>query len=243
MKNKKEINVYWWPQTPDWNMLYNDPINLLDSMYKIKNKNSKKGSMFQCPAFTDKTKKTFFFTSPIDVEYKYDFTDPESSYIVPVNENKPFITTTIKRPPTLNKQPLFELSLYFCFFSEEPLTASFTPPFLHNSNFMKQAIPATGSYDIGQWLRPYPLEIMLWNETGIFKLEKGEPLFYVEFLTDSPINLQRVNSTDALNGYARQGANSPTYIEAKIPLFKRYETFKRTRMKDVIMKEIKKNIL
>ena len=243
MKNKKEINVYWWPDEPDWNMLYNDPINLLESMYEMKNKDSKKKSMFQCPAFSDKTKRTFFFTSPMDLEYKYDFTDPENSYIVPTNENNPFIATSIRRAPTLNKQPLFELSLYFCFFSEEPLTASFTPPFLHNSNLMKQGVPATGSYDIGQWLRPYPLEIMLWNETGILKIKKNEPLFYVEFLTDRPINLRRVNGTETLKGYAKQGANSPSYIESKVPLFTRYETFKKTRMKDLIMKEINNNII
>lgn len=243
MKNKKEINVYWWPSSSQWNMLYNDPINLLESMYEIKNKDSKKGSLFQCPAFSGKTKKIFFFTSPIDLEYKYDFSDPENPYIIPVNKDKPFIAVNILRPPTLNKKPLFELSLFFVFFSEEPLTASFTPPFLHNSNFAKQGVPPTGSYDIGQWLRPYPLEIMLWNETGILKIEKGEPLFYVEFLTDRPINLQRVNSSDKLNYYSKQCSNAPSYLEAKVPLFTRYETFKKTRMKDHIMKEIKENIL
>jgi hypothetical protein len=51
MKNKKEINVYWWPNTDGWNMLYNDPINLRNSLYEMKNKNSKKKSMFECPAY------------------------------------------------------------------------------------------------------------------------------------------------------------------------------------------------
>ena len=243
MKNKKEINVYWWPNTSGWNMLYNDPVNLRQSLYEIKNKNSKKKSMFECPAYSDKIKKIFFFTSPMDLEYAYDFSDSKNPYIVPKNASRPHLETNILRPPTMVGRPLFELSLFFCFFSEEPLMASFTPPFLHNSNFTKQGVPPTGSYDIGRWLRTYPMEIMLWNEVGTFKIEKDEPLFYVEFLTDRPINLQRVESTDKLNSYAALGAASPTMIESKIPLVTRYETFKKTRMRDHIMKEIKKNIL
>jgi|688.fasta_scaffold401293_2 hypothetical protein len=245
MKDKKEINVYWWPAHKEWNILYNDPINLQESMYKMKNKNKNndKRSMFECPALSDKTKKTFFFTSPMSVEYEYNFTDPENSYIVPKNSLMPYLETKILRPPTMAKRPLFLLSLFYCFFSEESLTASFTPPFLHNSNFAKQGVPPTGSYDIGQWLRTYPLEIMLWNETGTFKLEKDEPLFYVEFLTDSPIKLQRVESTEKLSGYVSQCTSAPSMIETRVPLITRYETFKKTRMKDLIMKEIKENIL
>jgi len=247
MKNKNEINVYWWPTQKGWNLLYNDPINLQESLYKMKNKNKNKDSyarsMFECPAFSDKTKKTFFFTSPMSVEYEYDFTDPENSYITPKNPLMPYLETKILRPPTMSKKPLFQLSLFWCFFSEESLTASVTPPFLHNSNFTKQGIPPTGSYDIGQWLRAYPLEIMLWNETGTFKLEKDEPLFYIEFLTDRPIKLQRVESTDKLDEYTTQCVVAPATIENRIPLITRYETFRKTRMKDIIMKEIKKNII
>jgi len=243
MKNKKEINVYWWPNAKNWNMLYNDPINLRKSLYEMKNKDSKKASLFQCPAFTDKTEKIFFFTSPMDVEYEYNFSDPKNPYIIPKNVYRPHMEVNILRPPTMVGRPLFELSLFFVFFSEEPLMASFTPPFLHNSNFTKQGVPPTGSYDIGRWLRTYPLEIMLWNEVGTLKIEKDEPLFYVEFLTDRPINLQRVEGTDALNLYAAQGAAASTMVESRIPLVTRYETFKKTRMRDHIMKEIKKNML
>lgn len=247
MQNEKEINVYWWPAEKNWNLLYNDPINLQEFLYKMKNKNKNKNSnarsMFECPAFSDKTKKTFFFTSPMSVEYEYDFTDPENSYIIPKNPLMPYLETKILRPPTINKQPLFQLSLFYCFFSEESLTASVTPPFLHNSNFTKQGIPPTGSYDIGNWLRAYPLEIMLWNEAGTFKLEKDEPLFYIEFLTDRPIKFQRVETTEKLIDYMTQCVVAPATIESRVPLITRYETFKKTRMKDLVMKEIKENTL
>ena len=85
---------------------------------KNKDKNSNARSMFECPAFSDKTKKTFFFTSPMSVEYEYDFTDPENSYIIPKNPLMPYLETKILRPPTINKQPLFQLSLFYCFLAK-----------------------------------------------------------------------------------------------------------------------------
>jgi hypothetical protein len=177
--------------------------------------------------FPIKLRKYFFSLAQWILSMHMIFPIQKNSYIVPKNANRPHLETRILRPPTMVGKPLFELSLFFCFFSEEPLMASFTPPFLHNSNFTKQGVPPTGSYDIGKWLRTYPMEIMLWNEVGTFKLEKNEPLFYVEFLTDRPINLQRVESTGKLNSYAALGAASPTMIESKIPLVTRYETFKK----------------
>ena len=196
MKNKDKKDVYWWPANPGWDIYYNEPINLLNSLFKNKNKDSGKKSFFQCPASTDKFKNTFVFTSPMDLEYKYDFSDPNNSYIVPVNENKPFISINIKRPPTLNKMPLFELSLFFCFFSEDSLVASFTPPYFHEPKYFIYGATPPGSYDIGQWLRPYPLEMTLWKETGIIKFKKDEPLFYVEFLTDALVDLKRISPTN-----------------------------------------------
>ena len=243
MKNKDTVDVYWWPFYKGWDLLYNEPTNLLDSMFKNKNKNSGKGSFFQCPAFSGKFKNIFLFTCPIDLEYRYDFSDPNNSYIVPVNENKPFISVNIRRPSALNKMPQFELSLLFCLFSEQPLIASFTPPFFHEPKYFLYGATPPGSYDIGQWLRPYPLEITLWKETGIIKFEKDEPLFYVEFLTDKPINLKRVVPTENLLQYAEQGATSSTILSQNVPLLGRYKTFKKTKMKNLILKEIENNIV
>jgi hypothetical protein len=243
MKNKNEINVYWWPGVMGWDIFYNEPTNLLTSLIEKKNANSGKRSMFQCPAFSNKMKKTYVFTFPMDVEYRYDFSDPENPLIFPVDENKPYLNVSINRPPTISKMPLFQISLYFSIFSEEDLVASFTPPYFHKPQYMVSASSAPGSFDIGKWLRPFPLEMILWDEVGIIKFKKDEPLFYVEFLTDRPINLQRVRSTENLISYGNQGGNASLFLESRVPLLKRYETFRNTGMKKLIMKEITENII
>jgi len=241
--NKNKINVFWWPAVTGWDMFYSNPENLLDSMFKLKNPNSGKRSMFECPAFSNKMKKTFVFTCPIDLEYRYDFSDENNPYIVPVNENKPYLNLRIHRKPTIKDRPLFELSLYFSFFSEEPLIASFTPPYFTKPKYMINGSVAPGSFDIGKWLRPYPLEMTLWEPSGVIKFEKDEPLFYVEFLTDKDILLNRVKPTEQLIDYGQQGSNASIFMEPRVPLLKRYDTFKKTEMKKLILKEIYKNIV
>jgi hypothetical protein len=43
--------------------------------------------------------------------------------------------------------------------------------------------------------------------------------------------------------YAEQGANSSTTLSQNVPLLDRYETFKKTKMKNLILKEIENNIV
>ena len=65
---------------------------------------------------------------------------------------------------------------------------------------------------------------------------------YVEFLTDKKVELVRFKLNLDLKTYLESTSSSSGW-EKKIPLAERYERFKRTRMKDLIMKEIKNNIV
>ena len=73
-------------------------------------------------------------------------------------------------------------------------------------------------------------------------LEKNEPLAYVSFNTDKKVELVRFRMNLDLKTFCQSSANSSKW-EPNIPLVERYERFKRTRMKQVVLKEIKQKLL
>ena len=85
-------------------------------------------------------------------------------------------------------------------------------------------------------------EFNLWPGTGEFRILEDEPLAYVEFKTDSNVKLVRFKMNDTLTKISRTTAMSSSW-EGNVPLWKRYLRFSKTRQKDVILNEIRKNVI
>jgi hypothetical protein len=244
-KNIEPIIVYWGPNVIGWNLLYPDPKNLFLSISQQKNKNKKnKGelSFFSCPAFKDKTQNIYSFSFPMDVSYEWDFSN-NNQIFKPTNDQNPFIGFKVARTPCINNSPQIEFSLFYSFFCEEPLKATFSAPYFSEPNYTKSASVAPGTMDIGQWFRAYPIEMTFWKEKGTINFKDGESLFYVEFLTDRPVILKRYNTTEKILSYSEICGKSPETWSSRIPLVKRYQRFNDSKMSKVIMKEIKENLL
>jgi hypothetical protein len=249
-KKKEPLIVYWAPyggeevKTNRWNLLYDDPYNKQSDL--IKNKSqfcNSKTSFFACPAFGNKLKNTYVFKSPIESSYDYDFSNIDNVLIQPKKPHKPYLNIYSPRVEALSDKPQIRLGLDYLFFCEESLTATFSAPYFDQAKYLKYGAIAPGTFDIGQWFRPYPVEITLWNKVGEFCIEEDEPIFYVEFLTDRPIIIKRFKPTEQVLTYAAACASAPSDIKNGIPLVERYKKFKNTRMNDLIMNEIRNNIL
>jgi len=98
-------------------------------------------------------------------------------------------------------------------------------------------------FNIGSWFRPYFTEIQMWNNHGELIIKENEPIFYVEFLTDKKIKLVRFKYTKKLLTYSQHCVDAPSIFGLNLPLVKRYEKFKQSKMRDIILKEIKENIV
>jgi len=250
MSKKNPIVVYWAPYSHhevgigEWNLLYDDPYNKQADL--IKNKSQfcdSKNSFFACPAFVNKLKNTYVFRSPMESSYDYDFSNIENVLIESKKPNKPYIKIQSPRIEALSDKPQIRLGLDYLFFCEEPLTATFSAPYFDQAKYLKYGAIAPGTFDIGQWFRPYPVEITLWDKVGEFCIEEDEPIFYVEFLTDRPIIIKRFKPTKQALAYAYACSTALSNIKTGIPLVERYRKFKNTRMNDLVMSEIRDNIL
>lgn len=250
MKDEDVINVYWSPRSthedPDageWNMLYPDPVTLFSDLQSQRMRDAGEDTYFSCPATNDKFRKTYVFRNELESSYEFDFTNEDDSlnYIKPTSTR--WLTPTILRKPTISAGPLINISLYYSFFADQPLEAVFTPPMLHKPQYTQYGTCIPGQFDIGQWYRPYPMEIQAWNMKGELHIKSGEPLFYVEFKTDKKIKLHRYKMNGALSSYLYSGSNSKRQWGPGFTLAQRYKRFNQSRMKDLIMLEINKNLL
>jgi hypothetical protein len=225
----------------EWNFIYGEPSTLFSDSSKVRNPDAGSESFLACPAMTKSLKRTYVFTNPVHSEYEYSATSIENVTIKPLS--KTFMGLEMIRKPTLLTGPTMVYKLQYIFFASESLTAKFTPPYFHKAKHTVYGSIVPGEYDIGQWFRPYVCELQLWNTSGDLIIEKDEPIMYAEFMTDKKVTLKRFVLSKELYHLSTMGSKSISTFGRGVSLEERYRIFGKTRTKDVVLKEIQKNLL
>jgi hypothetical protein len=224
---------------PDWSFLYTNPVSVFSDHLKNKDKSSK-NHFFQCPATSLKIKKTLAFKSPMTFGYDYDFSgdsktlEPNSSTGIQMN---------VIRDKMLSNGPNFKLSMGYLMFADESLDVSFTSPFFHKATYMENCSAVPGNFNIGEWFRPYSLEVQSWSDKGSINFVEGEPMFYVEFKTNRPIIVKRYQQNQLLQKYADANMGSTQLFGPGQSLRSRYERFRSIGMREKVLTEINKNLI
>jgi hypothetical protein len=249
MKNKDKdfITVYWAPASSqdteyhhELNMLYPDPYNMFTYLVSKRSDFDQTISMLTCPAFKEKMKKTFVFKNSIYSHYSYE-TDDSGGVNFAVSQFSPPISR--QRLPGLVFGPTVVIETPYIFFADSDLDVSFSQPTFHEQGYTKYGSIIPGKFNIGSWFRPYTIEIQMWNKNGELIIKEDEPIFYTEFLTNKKIKLVRFKYTKKLATYAQHCVDAPAIFGPNLPLINRYRKFKESRMSDLILKEIKENIV
>ena len=220
-------------------MLYSDPENMFDELKKTANHGLGSNSFLTCPSVSDKFKKTYILKNTLTSTFNFD----ENQNITPINKDSAHVNLYNIRKPTLKNTNAMVYKMQWIFFAEEPIVADFSAPYFHEPKYLNYGSIIPGKMDIGKWFRPYNAEIVTWQKDGLISFEEGEPLAYVSFSTDKDIKLIRFNMNSNLMKYAESCMNSPSNYGTHLPLVKRYERFKNSRMNEMILKEIKNNAL
>ncbi len=209
---------------------------------KEKNKDmGDNGHFFSCPASGGYFKNTHVFKSATNINYEYDFTNESNPNVRSVLNVQPELQ--IMRPPTLKNKPMLSLKLGYIFFAEESLDLTFTPPFLTKPEYLQNGTVLAGTFDISQWFRPYTIEMQMWEPKGNLIIKKDEPLFYITNETNKEIKLNSFKLNDKLFKYMAECVSAPQWQGKNLPLSKRYEVFKKKKMNELILSEIKNNLL
>jgi len=236
------MKVYWAPDYEhtniDWNMLYADPISVFDKSYKQKTDVNKYDSMFYCPAFKHLAKNTLEFKNPLTSTFEF---DNNGQMIPPTTRQGVF--ANVVRQPNLHDQILLEYGLRYVFFTDaDSLDCTLTAPWFNNSLWQKTATMVPARYDIGKWFRAVNVEFMLDPGLKKFTIKEDEPLCYFGFGTEKPIEFIRFKMNDELKRYSVACSTSTSW-DSWVPLANRYARFKETRMKQLVLKQIKENLV
>jgi hypothetical protein len=233
--------VYWAPwfinrDNLDWNMLYYNPENMLERLNKQKNNQKIDSTFFQCPSVNSLFKNTFILKNSLESSFSI-----VDNTVISLSKTK--IGGEIIRNGSLKNNILFNYNLNWIFFSEEDnLNMRITSPFFSNCQHLKYGSIVPGQFNIGMWFRTINLEYNLWDNVKSFKANQDEDLAYISFDSDKKIKLVRFEMNEKLYSYSNSTSNSSNW-EPKVPLLKRYERFKNTNMKNLVLKEIKNNIV
>lgn len=244
--NKDPITIYWsnrteqFKNTADWSFFYTKPKSLFSNIRSHKTDTAPSDSLLACPAVSDKFKKTLVFESPMTCSYAYDFTDDKKEII---HTSQSYLGYSVDRNASLDFGPNIHIGLDYLFFSDEPVSAFFTPPYFHKPEYTNYGSIIPGEFDIGQWFRGYSFEVQMWNQKGEFHLKENEPVFYLEFKTDRPIHIRRFNTSELLMNYTVENAMSTQIFGRGQSLFTRYNRFNRVGMREKVLTEIKKNLI
>lgn len=233
------ITVYWAPgyeiSNIDWNMLYADPVSIFDKHLENKTNIDKYDSVFYCPAFKNLAKNTLEFKNPLDSSYSI---DDHGQILLTKNS----MIAKIVRPPNIQDRYLIEYGFLPIFFAEQDLSMTLTSPWLESPDWSRAANIVPGRFNIGKWFRAVNIEFMLMPGVREFSIKKDDPLAYFTFDTDENIRFVRFRMDEELRRLS-VSCGSATSWEPWIPMAERYRRFKESRMRSIILKKIKENIV
>lgn len=235
---KKTIKVYWSPVWDDpryWNLLYKDPESVVKDLSKHKAENVSPTNYLKCPAHLSYFKNTYMLKTvlPTNVAIMND------EAIVMEEGN---VGGKLGHKPTLENRYLLHMFMGWIFFTEEDsLPISITPPFFHETEHSKYGSLVPGGFDVAKWFRPVNAEYQLWHGVDRFVMSEDEPMMYIKFDTEHNIDFQKFHLTPKLDDI-RKHVQDSSFWQPKRSLAQRYEQFKNSRVKSLILKEIKDNL-
>lgn len=237
------LTIYWAPYWPaslkyDLNHIYPSPKSLYDSWFDKYTPQRRPDVYFNCPAVSRKMKRTFVFNNIVDTKTKF----REDGTIEYERPDRFQMLNELIHQPTIDNHRLINIQYSLLVFCEESVVGSMESPFFHKTEMSKYGAIVPGEFDIGKWYRPLNAEIQLWEDCDELHVAADEPIFYLEFLTDRPIILQRYQVTKRLSTIASSLIHVNP-LKRFASLAEKYDIFKQSQLRSQILKEIRNNLV
>lgn len=242
------ITIYWAPAQfstfdQSWDYLYAQPESVFTQMIRNSPAN---GTMTTCPAIKGSFKNTFVFRSNIDDEFEIpegvleQLSTQDENIDVPVNSKLSLFNI---RKTSYEGYANLCYNMSWALFAEEPVEAKFTAPYYPASSPIEGALMSGGQFDIGSWFRPFNLDWHVPFKAKSFSLKEGQPIFFLEILTDKKVEFKRYAMSPRLFSLAKEMANSSRSYGKFKTLAQRYEGAKRAQISEIVLSEIKRNLI
>jgi hypothetical protein len=180
----------------------------------LTNSRSKDTSYLKCPAFQDYYKNCFLLRAPIDITINISNQLDGSKYASIDKYTQEFFDEHIKiRYEKGHKYPILQISFFYVFYADESLTIEQLSPSMHKTEFQNNINVISGTYDISKWIRPVDFAFEVIDDTKPIVIKRGDPMYYLRFLTPNKISLTREKTSDDLS----RVVNSCTTLKDYVP--------------------------
>jgi hypothetical protein len=235
--------IYWAPMVGEnYVMSYLDqhePDRLLNHINKNSFQDYKEPhhNFRVCPAFIDLFKNTYALRFTHDYKLEI-FDNTVASKMI----DEDFFNSQIRWRS--DDKRFLGFNLFYYFFCEEDMTMSVTPSYFDDNSFNSSAILMPGVFNISKWFRPVECAFIVRNDCGEVTMKKGDVYAYVHFHTDEKIKFKRFHASQEIIDL---GANFIRFnkknLRPTMSMIPFYDAFTRTKMKKMVMKKIKENLL
>lgn len=251
MRDKGTITVYWSPanfiddyETSKY-MLYADPEPLNKS---IAVKSNSDGSMKKCPAVKDLFYNIYSVSATMSEHFEFSQGQLESLTKFKGIKEEALVDmgkTSLALARDYDYRGYVNLSygMSWLFFSDEPLEARFTSPWFPPTSPAAGSMLTAGKFNIGEWLRPFNLEYLIPVESEQFNIRSGDPLFFLELLTNKKIIFKKFRTTSKIKNMSREMIEYTGKYKTRKSLSYRYNLARSVRFQKIIIDEIKRNLL
>jgi hypothetical protein len=193
--------VYWSPFFPHdkyaaVQLMYETPDSLLQDMLPRRNKKTNGDNFFGCHSFLASIKNTFILRLPYEVSFALD----KEIGIIPIDADPENMQYVAFKQPSVIDAHTFVVRGNWIFWSEESLIMTSMPAHYHRP--VIDGYYVGGSMDIGKWFRPIEGAIQLHENVNTVLIKRNDPIFYVKFETDEPIQLKRFYMTPEIEQIA-----------------------------------------
>jgi len=245
---EKPITVYWAPaqfvaDEESWNFLYQEPKSISDKFFSSLYNGS---ASLKCPASRFFFKNVFSLNSTITNQFDFPdglledvYYDNGMHYDLPVDSN---VKLGKSRENQMEGYVNLEYNHSWFFFSEEDLTMRYSAPYYPAMSPVEGAMLASGSFNIGRWFRPVNLEYYVPVDARGFSVKEDDPLAFIQFETDRPVEFKRFILNNKIAKLTTEIVQSDRYGFLK-NLVDRYNLFTKTNMRELLLREIKDNLL
>jgi hypothetical protein len=168
----------------------------------------------KCPAFQDYYKNCFLLRAPIDLTINIS-NQPDGNKFASIDKyTQEFFDNNIKiRYEEGYKHPILHISFFYVFYADKPLMVEQLSPSMHKTELQNNINLISGTYDISKWIRPVEFAFEVIDDTKPIVIKRGDPMYYVRFLTTDKISLTKEESSEELN----KVVNSCTRLKDYVP--------------------------
>jgi hypothetical protein len=240
-KESNVITVYWAHNGSAENrhklsMLLDPPQHLWKTMPPFPKSNHKSDNYRACKSAQEFFKNTYVMNSPLTCTLNLSgpINNPNIVSFPP--------SSHITRVSSMENSYALDMDFSWFLFADAPLEMRITPPFLHKTAIMQGGYLTSGSFDIGRWFRHLNLSFHLWPGHNQLEFVKGEPIMYMDFVTNKKIVLRQYEAIPEIRNMALQVVDYKLWDENR-PLNYLYDRFVKSKRDVVLLKMIKENLI